>query len=55
MQCAQRLALIGITDRQYGHSLVVGSPGLTSLGRRILFIERIIMNITKATIRKVMI
>ena len=30
VQCAQRAALIGMVDRQYGHSFVVGSAGAAS-------------------------
>jgi hypothetical protein len=34
VQCAQRVALIGIVERQDGHSFWVGSPGRRRRGRQ---------------------
>ena len=52
MQCGQRVALIGIDERQYGHSLTTGAAAGFSSPRRILFTARTIRKTTKATIRK---
>jgi hypothetical protein len=50
VQCGQRVALSGTTDRQYGQSLVAATVASCSFLRR--FTWRISMNTTKATIRK---
>ena len=52
VQLGQRLALIGISVRQNGHSLVVGSSGGASSSRLRLFMPLISINTAKATIRK---
>src|SRR5919201_632280 len=54
VQCAQRVALMGMVDKQYGQSLVVGSPDGVScllLSRLTPFTSK---KMTKAMMRKLM-
>jgi hypothetical protein len=52
VQWGQRVALIEIVDRQYGHSFVVGSAGSSSSFRSSRLIWRTIKKIAKATMTK---
>ena len=52
VQCAQRVALMGMLLRQWGHSLVVGSAGGASSSRFSLLMPLMSRNTAKATIRK---
>jgi NAD(P)H-nitrite reductase large subunit len=52
VQCPQRFAKIGIVDRQWGHSLVVGSSGGASSSRCSLLMARIKRNTANATMTK---
>lgn len=55
VQCGQRVALIGMFNRQYGYSLVVGSAGRSCSFSLSLLIWRMRRNTTKATMTKLMI
>jgi hypothetical protein len=50
VQLGQRVALIGIAEKQYGHSLVAGAAAGTGFFHR--FTWRITRKITNATIKK---
>ena len=50
MHCGQRLALIGITEKQNGHSFVDGGGGAAAGLKRLAC--RISMKITNAMIKK---
>ena len=52
VQFGQRNALIEIVEKQNGHSFVVGAAGVAGLAGASLFAARIIMKMTKATIKK---
>ena len=55
VQNAHRVALIGIVEKQWGHSLVVGSSAGASASRLRLLRPRMIRKTAKATMTKLMI
>src|ERR1035437_4710604 len=57
VQCGQRVALIGIVEKQRGHSLVVGSTAAGACSSRcfMVFIALMIRKMQNATIMKSMI
>jgi hypothetical protein len=55
VHCGQRIAPIGISIKQNGHSLVVGSDAGSSSALWILFTLRMRRKTANATIKKVMI
>jgi len=54
VQCGQRVALIGMLNRQYGQSLAVGSAGGASSFLLSMLICRMRRNTAKATMMKLM-
>ena len=54
MQWGHRVALIGIVEKQYVHSFVVGTAGAATSFLLSLLIFRVKRNMTKARMRKLM-
>lgn len=55
VQNAQRVALMGIVEKQCGQSFVVGSSGGASSSRLSLLMPRMVRKTAKATMTKLMI